>query len=435
MVDLAAARLFERDWRCNARAAWRAARDLSVAMAQGTSPLFPTSISCLEEALFLTNTVAKSTMQTFSPRNVLISTTPDLEGHEITQYLEVVSAHVVAGTGLFSDVAASFSDVFGGRSGSYQKQLRQINEEALSELREAAAEAGADAVIGVSFDHDQISGQNNQLLMVTATGTAVRTEKTREEAGENDVATPSALSARAVQVAERKREILERAREGTLSLEGEVWDFLIENQVADLADQVLAIVGRVLKRRPPSRRKKHETILERSREYFGSLPAEEAKQALYGAVRGGPGDLRDYVVGLARRRQLLDLQRVGDLLGADDLGVRKTALALLMKAEKAVYTTEDIERLETLKARIETGFEKIGEVVEVEESGMFSSGETKKAWQLEEGRPIDMDEEYDPKTGMNIYGFRKEEPKPEEVARHLERKIDILRERFGSARK
>jgi hypothetical protein len=46
-----------------------------------------------------------------------------------------------------------------------------------------------------------------------------------------------------------------------------------------------------------------------------------------------------------------------------------------------------------------------------------------------------MDEEYDPKTGMNIYGFRKEEPKPEEVARHLERKIDILRERFGSARK
>jgi uncharacterized protein YbjQ (UPF0145 family) len=67
-------------------------------------------------------------MQTFSPRNVLISTTPDLDGHEITQYLEVVSAHVVAGTGLFSDVAASFSDVFGGRSGSYQKQLRQINE-------------------------------------------------------------------------------------------------------------------------------------------------------------------------------------------------------------------------------------------------------------------------------------------------------------------
>jgi hypothetical protein len=82
-------------------------------------------------------------MRTRRSSDVLVSTTEELDGWEVTEYLDVVSAHVVAGTNFFSDVAASFSDVFGGRSGSYKRQLEDINEKATEELKEKAAQPGA----------------------------------------------------------------------------------------------------------------------------------------------------------------------------------------------------------------------------------------------------------------------------------------------------
>jgi len=84
----------------------------------------------------------------------------------------------VAGTGLFSDVAASFSDVFGGRSSSYKRQLEDINDEAVAEIKEQAAQKNADAVVGLKIDHDEISGQQKDMLMVTATGIDLQPDRT-----------------------------------------------------------------------------------------------------------------------------------------------------------------------------------------------------------------------------------------------------------------
>ena len=111
-----------------------------------------------------------------SAQNILVSSTPRLHGWEIKQYHGAVSAHVVAGTNIFSDIAASWRDVFGGQSKSYKKQLKQINEAVVNELREEASQRGANALVGLKIDHDQISGQNKAMFMVTATATAVRAE-------------------------------------------------------------------------------------------------------------------------------------------------------------------------------------------------------------------------------------------------------------------
>lgn len=75
--------------------------------------------------------------------------------------------HIVAGSGVLSDWLVSWSDVFGGRSGSYQNQLRS-----LSDMR--AHDRRANWVIGLTVDKDEISGQGGQLFKVTAMGTAVR---------------------------------------------------------------------------------------------------------------------------------------------------------------------------------------------------------------------------------------------------------------------
>lgn len=78
-------------------------------------------------------------------RSFLMTTSPTIEGSEIEHYFGIVATNVVTGTGVFSDVAAAFSDFFGGRSNSYKKQLESIREEALKEIESKARSMGANA--------------------------------------------------------------------------------------------------------------------------------------------------------------------------------------------------------------------------------------------------------------------------------------------------
>jgi uncharacterized protein YbjQ (UPF0145 family) len=96
-----------------------------------------------------------------------------LEGWTIKEYRGLVSAHVVAGAGIFADFAASFRDLFGGRSATYQKQLASLQSEVLDLIYRRAKRLGANWVVGARLDFDEISGKNVQMFMVSAQGTAV----------------------------------------------------------------------------------------------------------------------------------------------------------------------------------------------------------------------------------------------------------------------
>jgi uncharacterized protein YbjQ (UPF0145 family) len=142
-------------------------------------------------------------MNRTSTQNILVSTTPRLQGWEIEQYHGTVSAHVVAGTNIFSDIAASWRDVFGGQSKSYKKQLEQINEAVVDELREEASQRGANALIGLQIDHDQISGQNKEMFMVTASATAVRAQMNSKPDSTGSQEEEKAVTAREVSLEEQ----------------------------------------------------------------------------------------------------------------------------------------------------------------------------------------------------------------------------------------
>ena len=53
--------------------------------------------------------------------------------------------------------------------------MKKINarEQAMDEMRQRAQSMGADAVVGIDIDYE-VLGSNNGMLMVTASGTAVR---------------------------------------------------------------------------------------------------------------------------------------------------------------------------------------------------------------------------------------------------------------------
>ena len=103
---------------------------------------------------------------------MITTTTPSVEGKRIVEYKGIVFGEVVSGVNFVRDIAASFSNFFGGRSGIYEEELIQARQSAIREMEQRAAALGANAVVGVDIDYE-VLGADNGMLMVTASGTAV----------------------------------------------------------------------------------------------------------------------------------------------------------------------------------------------------------------------------------------------------------------------
>jgi uncharacterized protein YbjQ (UPF0145 family) len=103
---------------------------------------------------------------------MIITTTNDIQGRQITRYLGVVTGEAIVGANVFRDFFASITDIIGGRSAAYEKELAKARQIAFAELEEVAARLGANAVVGVDLDYE-VLGQANGMLMVSINGTAV----------------------------------------------------------------------------------------------------------------------------------------------------------------------------------------------------------------------------------------------------------------------
>ncbi|MDW3204945.1 MAG: heavy metal-binding domain-containing protein [Alphaproteobacteria bacterium] len=103
---------------------------------------------------------------------MIVTTTDSVEGRQITGYKGIVSGEAIIGANIFRDLFASVRDIVGGRSGSYEKVLRDAKEAALEDLERQAQDLGADAVVAVDLDYE-VLGKENGMLMVVANGTAV----------------------------------------------------------------------------------------------------------------------------------------------------------------------------------------------------------------------------------------------------------------------
>jgi len=104
---------------------------------------------------------------------MIATTTHSIEGKQITQYLGVVTSQTIIGANFFKDILGGLRDIFGGRSGTYEKVLDEAKGYALSELIQKAKSMGANAVVGIDLDYETV-GSNGSMLMVSASGTAVK---------------------------------------------------------------------------------------------------------------------------------------------------------------------------------------------------------------------------------------------------------------------
>lgn len=106
---------------------------------------------------------------------MLITTTSNIEGKHISNYIGLVNGEAIIGANVLKDFFASITDVVGGRSGAYEQALREAKSIAIKEMMDQATRLGANAVIGVDMDYQTI---NNTMLMVSVNGTAVVIDET-----------------------------------------------------------------------------------------------------------------------------------------------------------------------------------------------------------------------------------------------------------------
>ena len=103
---------------------------------------------------------------------MIVSTTHSIEGRPVRDYKGVVTGEAILGAHVFRDLFAGVRDIVGGRSGAYEKSLREARQIAFREAEEEAVKLGANALIGVDIDYEVI-GEKGSMMMVSVSGTAV----------------------------------------------------------------------------------------------------------------------------------------------------------------------------------------------------------------------------------------------------------------------
>jgi uncharacterized protein YbjQ (UPF0145 family) len=101
---------------------------------------------------------------------MIITTTPTIQGKEIKQYLGIVTGEAIMGANIVKDIFASITDIVGGRSAAYEKELTRARDIAVREMEENAASLGANAIVGIDLDYETV---REGMLMVSVSGTAV----------------------------------------------------------------------------------------------------------------------------------------------------------------------------------------------------------------------------------------------------------------------
>ncbi|MEB2779986.1 heavy metal-binding domain-containing protein [Algoriphagus sp. C2-6-M1] len=87
--------------------------------------------------------------------------------------IEMVSAQMVSGTGIISEIASNWTDFFGTDSGYYNEKIKSAEEKCKSILRAEVIKIGGNAILGTDIDYSE-AGAGKGMLMVCMAGTAVK---------------------------------------------------------------------------------------------------------------------------------------------------------------------------------------------------------------------------------------------------------------------
>jgi len=362
-----------------------------------------------------------------NPKNIFVTTTSTIEGSAITRYIKPISAHIVAGAGFWSDILASFTDLSGGRSSSYERKLSSIYKQAIENLKTEAFNIGANAIIGLHIDFDEISGKTKEMFMITALGTAVVIETAApKNKAVQAPANNGTVSIDSLRNLFRRKSIITSAENGTLVLDEATWNFIIANQLVEvfwfLIKESKKLIG--ISDFPES----FNSFWRKIALLFSDLDDAQKIDIIYGQVdKENNTTIVDALCELVKSLLLFDADRIIQVMQMPDFEKQKAGLKLL-KNDKPYFDVNDVERLEAFIPFIEGTFIERGK--RSLKKQLLSSKE-KEVWTCECSKVNDIDF-YCSGCGKDIFGFKQNDLTPKQVISYLETKIALLRECLNS---
>lgn len=356
---------------------------------------------------------------------ILITNTESLSGWEIETYLKPIFSNVVIGAGFLSDFSASITDIFGGRSSSYEKKLQSVNDNALQVLKSRASEIGANCVIGLRVNINQITGKNVQMFMVSAYGTAViaknitptKTATTSLKEIDKSTVVDTALLIK----------LLDNFQKDGFKLTMEYLQLIIDSKSEEFAPLILKKLKQV-----SINSFADETQIQAKKlfiEYFSVISLQRSMAVLYEAlIQETDERLIKDILSIIEAQDMVDFEGCIKMLSSDDLSKKKLALAIL-KFNKPVYIYEDIDELKRVAAKVETSFPLLSSVTT--KKGFLSTNE-KEVWLCKCGKSNEIDTHYCYNCQNSQYGFKADEIYPRLIIDELNNKAKALTEIFQS---
>ena len=320
--------------------------------------------------------------------DIIITTTNSIDGAPVEKYLGIVTSNMVIGTGLFSDFKASFSDFFGGMSGSYRKQMDRLYYEACNAISLKAKALGANCILGFRIDFDEISGKGTSMFMISVSGTAVKIKGSNESRGNllNGYITVETLN---IEYFKHKW----NQRDKNKFPNQEEWNFILQYNLTDLAPTLYDLYARVFQEQLSQI---EVDTVNNFRQLLSNMNYEEATEVIYFDYESR----HKIAIKLINDNRLFCPEKVLSLMkkGYPDLA------ADLLETEKSEYTAKDIETM----AEIVKSFDNLPDKGSIQsvKSGILSS-KTEEKYICPNGHKNNKErlycDEYD--CGLNIKGL------------------------------
>lgn len=348
-----------------------------------------------------------------------VTTSGSIDGWDIEEHLGVVACHVVAGTGFFSDLLAGFSDFFGGRSETYQRQLTSLYDEAISRLMQKANERGGNWLVGLRVDLDQVTGKGKQMFMVTGLATVVRA---RSRLGEGAAAKRAPQSVLAHDAAAQMQRMIaiETHRDSVALVPAELLARWTSARIEELAPAVLRSMAAALASPHHDPDVRAEELL-RHASFFMALPRSVAAATLFDAIGQASGiaqtnGVAAAAVAIVAKCSLGDLERAARLLEVDEVAVRRAVLPTLIAMQPS-YVREDLATIDRILLQLDNAFPLRAEVVG--KAGLF--GRERAYWSCVCRATVGSDQFACGSCGVDRQGFERGAVKPLQVREHLGR--------------
>ena len=171
-------------------------------------------------------------------RDILTTTTNSIDGASVVKYIKLVSVNVVVGTNFFSDFGASFTDFFGGLSDTYQGKLEKIYNVGINKIKTKAISLGANAILGIKIDFDEISGKGKSMFMLSVLGTAVLLKYQEHKKEKPKLSSDLNVSFEILGEEVTKRLIIEKLNNDELPTQND-WNYLLSSPIPEISEQLL----------------------------------------------------------------------------------------------------------------------------------------------------------------------------------------------------